>query len=282
MTHGKLFALSDQHVAHAENRRVTEAIRPESDEDWLLVAGDVGEKFEDIAWSLKLLSERFRQVTWAPGNHELWTHPADPVALRGRARYDALVELCRELGVLSPEDPYAVWHGGEEPVTVAPLFVLYDYSFHAPGTHTKEESLRAAHAAGVVCTDEYLLHPDPYPSRDAWCRARVALTEERLAAVDPRYRTVLVNHYPLVRDPTRVLTHPEFAQWCGTELTADWHRRFRAAAVVYGHLHIPRVTWHDGVRFEEVSIGYPREWRTRPPRSPLRRILPGPAPEHAP
>ncbi|MGW6205338.1 metallophosphoesterase family protein [Streptomyces sp. NPDC055089] len=280
LTPGKLFALSDQHVAHTENRRITESIRPESDDDWLLVAGDVGEKFEDIAWALELLAGRFRQVVWAPGNHELWTHPADPVTLRGAERYESLVELCRELGVSSPEDPYPVWHGGEEPVTVAPLFVLYDYSFRAPGTHTKEESLRVAHEAGVVCTDEYLLHPDPYPSRDAWCRARVALTEERLAAVDPRHRTVLVNHYPLVRDPTRILTYPEFAQWCGTELTADWHLRFRAAAVVYGHLHIPRVTWHDGVRFEEVSIGYPREWRSRPPRSPLRQILPGPASEH--
>lgn len=277
MTQGKLFALSDQHVAHEENRRITESLRPESEDDWLLVAGDVGEKFEDIAWALKLLSERFAQVVWAPGNHELWTHPADSVTLRGTARYEALVELCRGLGVLTPEDPYPVWHGGAEPVTIAPLFVLYDYSFLAPGTRTKEESLRVANESGVVCTDEFLLHPDPYPSRDAWCRARVALTEERLTAVDPRYGTVLVNHYPLVREPTRVLRFPEFAQWCGTELTADWHRRFRAVAAVYGHLHIPRVTWYDGVRFEEVSIGYPREWRSRPPRSPLRQILPPPA-----
>ncbi|WP_425584747.1 metallophosphoesterase, partial [Streptomyces vastus] len=153
-----------------------------------------------------------------------------------------------------------------------PLFVGYDYSFLAPKARTKQESLRIAHEAGVVCTDEYLLHPDPYPSRDAWCRDRVKLTEERLAAVPDGHHTILVNHYPLVREPTRVLRHPEFAQWCGTELTADWHRRFRAAAVIYGHLHIPRVTWHDGVRFEEVSIGYPREWRPRPPRSPLRKV----------
>jgi hypothetical protein len=69
--------------------------------------------------------------------------------------------------------------------------------------------------------------------------------------------------------------HPEFAQWCGTELTADWHRRFRAVAAVYGHLHIPRTTWHDGVPFIEVSVGYPREWRTRPKPLPgLRQILP--------
>ena len=60
---------------------------------------------------------------------------------------------------------------------IAPLFVLYDYSFHAPGTTTKEESLKYASQTGIVCTDEWLLHPDPYPTRDEWCRARVALTE---------------------------------------------------------------------------------------------------------
>ena len=53
--------------------------------------------------------------------------------------------------------------------------------------------------------------------------------------------------------------YPEFAQWCGTERTADWHVRYRAVAVVYGHLHIPRTTWYDGVPFREVSLGYPRE-----------------------
>jgi hypothetical protein len=77
---------------------------------------------------------------------------------------------------------------------------------------------------------------------------------------------ILLNHYPLLREPTRIMRYPQFAQWCGTELTADWHIRFGASAVVYGHLHIPRVTWHDGVRFEEVSVGYPREWERRAAR----------------
>ncbi|MFE3742377.1 metallophosphoesterase family protein [Streptomyces sp. NPDC059096] len=276
MPDGKLLAVSDLHVVYDENRALVEGMRPESDEDWLIVAGDVAEKYADVAWALRLLSERFAKVVWAPGNHELWTHPQDPCDLRGEKRYLHLVELCRELGIATPEDPYPVWRGQGGPVAVAPLFVLYDYSFRAPGATTTEESLRVAHDAGIVCTDEYFLHPDPYEGRDAWCWARVAETERRLSAVDPGLRTVLVNHFPLVRHPTRVLRHPEFAQWCGTERTADWHTRFRAAAVVYGHLHIPRVTWHDGVRFEEVSVGYPREWRPRPPRVPLREILPVP------
>ncbi|MBT2379777.1 metallophosphoesterase [Streptomyces sp. CB00316] len=274
MPDGHLLAISDLHVVYDENRALVEKLRPSSSDDWLIVAGDVAEKFADVEWALRLLSDRFSRVIWAPGNHELWTHPQDPCDLRGEKRYLRLVDLCRELGVDTPEDPYPVWRGTGGPVTVAPLFVLYDYSFRAPGATTTEASLRLAHEAGVVCSDEYFLHPDPFPSRAAWCRSRAEETERRLAAVDPSMPTVLVNHYPLVRDPTRVLRYPELAQWCGTDLTADWHVRFRAAAVVYGHLHIPRVTRHDGVPFEEVSVGYPREWRGRPPREPLRRILP--------
>jgi 3',5'-cyclic AMP phosphodiesterase CpdA len=279
VSNGKLFAVSDLHVVYKENRALVEALRPESEDDWLIVAGDVAERYADIEWALGLLSGRFAKVLWAPGNHELWTHPKDPVDLRGEKRYLHLVDLCRGLGVATPEDPYPVWHGEGGPVAVAPLFVLYDYSFRVRDAHSKEESLRLAYEAGVVCADEHFLHPDPYPTRDAWCRARVALTERRLAAVDPAHRTVLVNHFPLVRKPTEVLRYPHFAQWCGTELTADWHVRFRAAAGVYGHLHIPRVTWHDGVRFEEVSVGYPREWRPRAPRRTLRQILPQPVVE---
>lgn len=227
---------------------------------------------------MTLLSERFAKVVWVPGNHELWTHPSDPVRLRGEARYLHLVDLCRSLGVITPEDPYPVWEDADGPVTVAPLFLLYDYTFRAPGATTRDESLAIAHRAGVVCADERFLHSDPYPTRDDWCRARVRETEPRLAGIPEDHRTVLVNHYPLVREPTDVLRYPEFAQWCGTELTRDWHRRFRAAAVIYGHLHIPRVTHHDGVRFEEVSIGYPREWRARTPREPLRTVRLSPRP----
>ena len=67
--------------------------------------------------------------------------------------------------------------------------------------------------------------------------------------------TVLVSHWPLRREPTDILWYPEFAQWCGTDRTADWHRTYRAAVAVYGHLHIPRTTWYDAVRFEVRDTG---------------------------
>ncbi|WP_322779799.1 metallophosphoesterase [Frankia sp. Cas4] len=274
---GKLLAISDLHVAYPENRQIVEGLHPESAGDWLIVAGDVAEVAADVEWALALLRDRFSTVIWVPGNHELWTPRKDPVRLSGDRRYRHLVQMCRGLGVLTPEDPYPVWEGAGGPATVAPLFLLYDYTFRPAGTRSKQEGLAVAHEAGVVCSDEYLLDPDPYPGVDAWSQVRVAHTRTRLAECDPNLPTVLVNHFPLVRDPTAILRHPEFAQWCGTESTADWHRRFRATAVVYGHLHIPRTTWYDGVRFEEVSVGYPREWRRWTiPRNVPRQILPEP------
>ncbi len=278
-----LLALSDLHVAHPANRKIVEDLRPGSAADWLLLAGDVGELAGDIEWALRTLSERFATVVWTPGNHDLWTRRADPVQLRGEERYQFLVEMCRGLGVITPEDPYPVWDGPGGAATIAPLFLLYDYTFLPDGALTKEQGLAKAYQTGIVCTDEVMLHPDPYPSREAWCWARLETTEQRLAARDPALPVVFVTHYPLVRAPTRILRYPEFAQWCGTTRTHDWHVRYNAAAVVYGHLHIPRVTWYDGVRFEEVSIGYPREWQRRPgPPGVPRQILPAPDPQPRP
>lgn len=272
---GSLFAVSDLHVGYAENRRLVDALAPESAEDWLIVAGDVADLFADIERTLRQLRDRFAAVIWVPGNHELWTLPNDPVRLRGEHRYLALVDMCRRIGVTTPEDDFPVWRGPGGPLTIVPLFQLYDYSWTAPGTTTKAESLAYAHRTGVVCTDESVLFPDPYPDRESWCRARLAESERRLAGLDPELPTVLVSHWPLVRRPTDVLWYPEFAQWCGTDGTADWHVRFRAATCVYGHLHIPRTTEEDGVVFHEVSLGYPREWQRRntAPRL-LTRVLP--------
>lgn len=272
---GRLLAVSDLHAGMAGNRPLVESLRPESDADWLIVAGDVAELSDDVGWALRLLADRFARVIWTPGNHELWTPRGDPVQLRGEARYRFLVELCRELGVTTPEDPFPVWTGAGGPVEVAPVLTLYDYSFRRPRSLGKKESLELAYEAGVVCTDEFLLHPDPYPSIEDWCAARVAETERRLAARDPAVPLVIAGHWPLLPGPTDALWFPQFAQWCGTELTARWHVRFRPQAVVYGHLHIPRTSWYDGVRFEEVSIGYPREWRRRGhPLGLLRQVLP--------
>jgi hypothetical protein len=138
------------------------------------------------------------------------------------------------------------------------LVLLYDYTFRPPQVPARE-AVAWARRSGVLCVDEARLHPDPYCSRSEWCRVRCQLTEQRLQEVQGPL--VLVNHFPLLQEHARLPSIPRFSIWCGTTRTRDWHHRFAVRAVVYGHLHIRSSKVCDGVRFEEVSLGYPRHWR---------------------
>ena len=272
----KLYAISDLHLSYEVNRQALEAL-PVHNDDWLILAGDVGDTSAHLEFAIRSLASKFRQLLWVPGNHDLWTLPGSGNGARGEAHYLQLVSLCRAYGVLTPEDPYPLWTGQGRTCTLAPLFLLYDYSFRPEGV-AHADALDWAMESGVLCADENFLLPDPYPSREAWCVARCRLTERRLAEVPQDHPLVLINHFPLRYDLVRMPLYPRFSLWCGTRRTEDWHTRYNVHAVVFGHLHIRFTDWRDGVRFEECSLGYPRQWRPDRGIEPyLREILPGPA-----
>ena len=266
-----LWAISDLHVGYEENRRAVAALEA-CPEDWLIIAGDTGETPAHLDFVLKSLVPRFAQIVWTVGNHDLWTPQSLPQERRGVAHYQRLVRLCRSYGVLTPEDPYAVWPGEGPRTAIVPTFALYDYSFRPEGVDEGAAVAWAA-AAGVRCADEDLLNPSPFASRQAWCAARIAHTQQRLEAIPEDTRLILVNHWPLRHEhgvPPRI---PRFSIWCGTEATEDWHCRYGVDTVVYGHLHLRSTRERDGVTFEEVSLGYPRQWNAaRPLREYLRKI----------
>ncbi|TFF25156.1 metallophosphoesterase [Jiella endophytica] len=273
----RLFAVADLHLGFAANREALAEIEPRPD-DWLILAGDVGETFNHMRLAFEALLPKFRQLVWVPGNHELWAvaerdaEPGVPV-LRGAERYLAFVDLCREYGVLTPEDDYPLIVVEGREARLVPMFLLYDYSFRPPEV-AKADALAWASEGGVRCADEQFLAPAPFSSRSAWCEARCEETLARLEALgDETVPRILVNHWPLreaLAKPPRI---PRFSLWCGTKRTEDWHRRFNASVVVSGHLHMPSSRLIDGVRFEEVSFGYPKQWRgRRAPDAALRQI----------
>ena len=322
----RLLAISDLHLSHRRNRDGLAAMAHYPD-DWLIVAGDVGERVEHLHFAIDQLRPRFAQVIWTPGNHDLWCPPDNRERTRGQARYDELVGICRAAGVITPEDPFAKWPGTLDSVTpsaipaisdtsaisatsdtsatsatsaisatsdtsaisatsaisdtsatyICPLFLLYDYSFRPPDI-ARDDALAWARQSGVGCGDEAMLDPEPWPSREAWCHARCDETERRLAALPAEATTVLINHWPLRYDLARPPRVPRFSLWCGTTRTENWPRRFQARAVVSGHLHMRTTIVRHGVRHEEVSLGYPRDWRqSRGVDWYVRNVLPNPA-----
>jgi len=268
----KLWATSDLHVGYDENRRAVEAL-PAHPDDWLIIAGDTGEAPAHLDFVLRTLGPRFTQLVWTPGNHDLWTPASLPPDQRGVAHYERLVAICHRHNVLTPEDPYARWPGDGPARAIVPTFVLFDYSFR-PADVARADALAWAAEPGVRSKDEDLLAPDPYASRDDWCHARVAATEARLDELPNDTRLIVANHFPLRRDLAVLPRIPRFSIWCGTTLTEDWHRRYNFEAVVFGHLHLRSSRVIDGVTFEEVSLGYPKQWnQSRGLQHYLRRIL---------
>lgn len=268
----KLWAISDLHLAYSQNLELLRAL-PSFGRDWLIVAGDVGEKESHFHQAFQILGERFARLFWVPGNHDLWTVSSEGANLRGVAKYQRLVEICQKYGVVTPEDPFVKWPGEGKGYWLAPLFTLYDYSFR-PDHVPLDKAVDWAAETNVIATDEAILHPDPYPSRAAWCAARCAYTEARLQTVmgEP---LILINHFPLRQDLLRLWRIPRFSLWCGTRRTEDWHQRFGADIVIYGHTHMRATDFRDGTRFEEVSLGYPRNYKAeKGVAGYLREILP--------
>lgn len=251
----------------------------------------VGESLDHLKEAFRKATRRFKHVFWVPGNHELYTSHSPSIKeeerkLKGEAKYKACVKVARHYGVLTPEDDYMTWtytnaDGTSERALICPIFTLYDYSFR-PDNISREKALDWALEEGIQATDEKLLHPDPYATRDAWCTRLVSEYEAKLErASSTGLPLVIINHWPLREDTVYIPRVPRFSLWCGTKETNDWHTRFNAKVVVTGHLHVRRTDWIDGVRFEEVSLGYPRQWQDAKNvgndiNTMLREILPGP------
>ncbi|KAI9713213.1 MAG: hypothetical protein M1820_001199 [Bogoriella megaspora] len=268
---GKLYAIADIHLSYKPNREALERLEPRPD-DGLILLGDVGETAEHLRLGFSKATECFKKVYWCPGNHELYTIPThkdvEGANLRGEEKYMFCVEVAREYGIITPEDPYDFWwvegeDGSAIPHVICPIFTLYDYTFRPPEIKP-EDAVAWAREKDIEATDEFMLHPDPYESRQAWCDVLVSKTTSKLTLALAKYgrdvKFIIAGHWPLRQDLVDLRAIPRFSPWCGTVRTEDWHLRFNCEVVVSGHIHVRRTDWRDNIRFEECSLGYPKQW----------------------
>ncbi len=282
MPSGKLYAIADIHLAFTDNRLAWSRLASHPG-DGLILCGDVGESADHLRVAFSKATACFDAVWWCPGNHELYTMRGKGSGARGEQKYQECVAIAREHGVLTPDEDFAIWDGEGGPAVIAPIFTLYDYSFR-PNNVSLDDAIQWASEKDTVATDEFMLHPDPYPTRQDWCQALVQRFESKLEAARAQFPSlpfVIANHWQLREDLVELPLIPRFSLWCGTKLTDRWHRRFNAKVVISGHIHIRRTDWRDGCRFEEVSLGYPRQWKKcaemgKGINEMLREILPGP------
>jgi 3',5'-cyclic AMP phosphodiesterase CpdA len=254
----RLFAISDLHLGNKANRNALVSLSAHP-EDWLILAGDVGETTEHLIFALSILTQKFKQIVWTPGNHDLWTLPFTSTAKKGEYKYSELLSVCSDYKVLTPEDTFAEITIQNLKYIIAPILTLYDYSFR-PENIRLENAVSWAKESGVMCADEELLFSDPYDSIVDWCQKRCKLTEARLKELPSDIPIILVNHFPVLEEHTKLQHFPRFTLWCGTKNTEDWINKFNIKIVVFGHMHKRETIYKKGVKFEEVSFGYPCDW----------------------
>lgn len=275
----KLWAISDLHLDYRTNQGALPELQA-GPHDWLITGGDLCTRPDHLRQALDTMCARFDRVFWVPGNHELWSCPNPDnkdEQLRGVAKYHHLVDVCREFHVLTPEDPFITWPDPDNPVVIAPLFIPYDYSFRPPDVPL-EGAVQWAMEEGILCRDEKLIDTHPYPDMLSWCDARLSESRRRLEEWGNQPK-VIVNHFPLREDLVRLWRIPRFSIWCGTKQTEAFHSRYHAKVVISGHLHMRATDYRDGVRFEEVSLGYPQHWdQGKGMAHYMREIIPGPKP----
>jgi hypothetical protein len=226
----RIYAVSDLHADILENRRLLERIPVgEHGGDTLIVAGDVGTALPLIADVLGGLRERFAELFFVPGNHELWVRAGEPDSLE---KFHAVLAVCATVGVrTAPARVGGAW--------VVPLFSWYDAAFDVRG-EADRDSLEA-------WSDNYLCR---WPAGPPPAERFRDLNAPHLRAFDAP--VVSFSHFvprPELLPPVRWLRFKGLPLVAGS---VGIDRQLRAAGArvhVYGHTHIPDDRVLDGVRY---------------------------------
>ena len=244
----RIYAVSDLHADFRANRALLDELSPiDHRRDALIVAGDVADSLEVMAETLLHLRERFGEVFFVPGNHELWVRAGE--AKDSIDKFHAVLAACARVGVRTrPAKVNGAW--------VVPLFSWYDESFDVRNEGVEAEldawsdRYFCRWPAGVERVDQLFLE----------------MNEPHLRAYDAP--VVSFSHFvprPDLLPPTRWLRFKGLPKVAGSEGIEAQVRRLGSRVHVFGHTHITEDRTVDGVRYVQNWLRSPELGGPRPP-----------------
>ena len=277
----RLFVWSDLHVDYPANFQLLKQLsRHDFRQDTLLVAGDVSSSSSKVRHALELLKERFAEVAFIPGNHDLWVTATD--RLNSLEKLHELRATCRTIGVRV--DPFTC-SITDRPVRIVPLLAWYLKPEEGPGSL-------------------FLPKPGEDPELRMWADNHRIKWPQRLSSQSPAEHLLNLNPAcaPVALHPTITFSHflprvelvfsdwetfksggkvagndraPEFnfTRVAGCEQLDARLRELGSAMHLYGHQHRNRDRVIDGVRYVAHCLGYPSEWLDESGPTPRRLPL---------
>lgn len=281
LTAMRLFVWSDLHVDYPANFQLLEQLSRQDFQDGvLLVAGDVSSDPEKTLRALTGLRERFAEVAFVPGNHDLWV--TSQGRLNSLEKLHELRSLCRVAGIRV--DPFSCSLGGRT-VRILPLLSWYLKPEEGPGSlflpkPGEDPELR-------MWADNHRIKWPALPDNQTPAEHLLALNSSPMPG--DRLPVITFSHFlPRVElvfsDWARFQTGsgatghdraPEFnfTRVAGCRQLDEQLRKLGSTIHLYGHQHRNRDREIDGVRYVSHCLGYPPEWREGTELSPRRLPL---------
>jgi predicted phosphodiesterase len=237
----RIFAVSDLHTDFAENRRRLQQLSSTRYlQDVVVVAGDIADSLQIIAWTLRLLRSKFSKVFYVPGNHELWVRSASHDSIE---KFHQILSLCDEIGIFTrPARAGEIW--------IIPLFSWYDAGFDED--NTADVTTLEGWADFYFCK-----WPDKIRSVSDYF---LKINEPNIMAYNGP--VITLSHFLPRREllpPVSQLSFKGLPLVAGATSLDRQIRGLNSAIHVFGHSHINRDQVIDGVRYVHHAFGYPTE-----------------------
>ncbi len=240
----KFFALSDIHVDYPENLQWVQAIDAQQhSDDVLILAGDVTDDLALLGLVFTLLREKFSDVLFVPGNHELWLREEDVDC--SLEKFALIEKLCAAHDIKTQVTHY-------DRVSVVPLYSWYDFSFGEPDRHLLRgwRDFRSCR------------WPAELGDMAAVSRHFLSMNQDRLAVSNDT--VISFSHFlprldvmpDRIPDKRRVV-YPVL----GSTALGEQISTLAPTIHIYGHSHVNRSIELDSTRYVNNAFAYPSEDR---------------------
>lgn len=241
----RVFAISDLHIDYEENRRwAYDLSQDEYKDDILVMAGDLTDETPLIIDIFRFLKNRFKEVFYVPGNHELWVFRNN--GLNSLDKFELIRNIARDYGIRTEPAQFG-------PLSIVPLFGWYDYSFGPPSDRLKSQWADFKTCEWPEGFDEKKVTP-----------YFISLNETSLS-IENRH-IISFSHF-LPRVDLMPFYIPQSQRYLypvlGTHQLELQIRQLGSHIHVYGHSHVNVSIEKDNTTYINNAFGYPHEkWTT--------------------
>lgn len=265
----RIFALSDIHADYHDNFAwVHNLSAVEYKRDTLILAGDLSHDSDIFTEVLTCLREKFAQIFFVPGNHDLWlrsTEWGDSLA-----KYHAILKRCDSLDVKTRPGRVSDEHSGRA-VWIVPLQAWYAKPEESPDSLFVEKigedlrfrmwaddrAIRWPGFGECVCAADYFLGANEQYIATVYDAPVISFSHflSRRELMFSTMEELIAAGMPLTDPQPRF----NFSRVAGCARLDDQIRRLGSVIHVYGHQHRNRNREIDNVHYISFCLGYPRE-----------------------